>query len=89
MKLVENLIMYKLDFTDGSRYDDIIVLIYMLPFKINCCIFLKMSSESFTVFHKQNHATHDAVITLLTAVLVTAITLHAGAMTQKMTLINT
>jgi len=47
-----------------------------------------MSSESFTVFHKQNHATHDAVITLLTAVLVAAITLHAGAMTQKMTLIN-
>jgi hypothetical protein len=38
-------------------------LINILPFKINCCIFLKMSSESFTVFHKQNHATHDAVIT--------------------------
>ena len=52
----------------------------MLPFKINCCIFLKMSSESFTVFHKQNHATQDAVITLLTAVLVAAITLHASAM---------
>jgi hypothetical protein len=47
-----------------------------------------MSSESFTVFHKQNHATHDAVITLLTAVLVAAITLHAGTMAQKI-LINT
>ena len=41
----------------------------MLPFKINCCIF-HMFSQSFSVFHKQNHATHDAVITLLTAVLV-------------------
>jgi len=48
-----------------------------------------MSSESFTVFHKQNPATHDAVTTLFTAVLIAAVTLHAGAMTQKMTLVNT
>ena len=61
----------------------------MLPFKINCCIFLKMSSESFTVFLKQNTATHDEVTTLLTAVLTAAITLHAGPVTQKMTLVNT
>jgi hypothetical protein len=48
-----------------------------------------MSSDSFTVFLKQNPATHNAVTTLLTGVLIAAVTLYAGPMTQKMTLINT
>jgi len=57
--------------------------------KLIVAFFLKMSSENFTLFLKQNPATHDAVTTLLTAVPIAAITLHAGPMTQKMTLVNT